>query len=131
MPNWKPLPVAVDRRQERRQLDAKDERARTRVRQEDQYRCRLCGRPTRVVHEQERRGAGGTVSLENSYLACDVFEGGLCHVLLQRYLITARMGNGSEVFDAREDLVFEMPEKIARLVFETRPRPPHVRIVET
>ena len=130
MPYWKPLPRAVDRRQQKRDDEREDRRARIEVRKHGRYRCRVSGRKTSVVHEEKRRGAGGRVSLENSYLACDVDDGGLCHPLLQRRLMYAVMANGSEHFDAREDLVFEMTEKIAQLAFEHRPRPAHVRIVE-
>lgn len=71
------------------------------------------------------------MSLENSYLACDVGDGGLCHPLLQRRFMDAVMANGGDEFDAREDLVFEMTEVIAKLAFEKRKRPAHVRIVES
>jgi len=130
-PNWKPLPRAVDKRAKRRTAAAADQRARKAVREHWRYRCRVCGRRTSVVHEQKRRGAGGLVSLQNSYLACSVDDGGVCHDLLQLYRIVAVMASDRDApFDASEDLVFEMPEAIAELVFENRPRPAHVRIVQ-
>ncbi len=125
----KPLPRAVDRVRKRRRGDRDDERARQEVRQHWRFRCRVCGRKTSVVHENKRRGAGGRVSLANSFLACDVDDGGTCHPLLQGRFIYPVMASGSEVFDAREELVFEMTEKVAQIVFERRPRPAHVRIV--
>lgn len=92
----------------------------------------MCARETRVVHEHKTRGAGGRVSQENSFCACDVIDGGLCHPLLQRHQITPVMAQGSEdePFDAREALVFEMTDQVAHLAFTDRPIPAHVRIVE-
>lgn len=130
MPFWKELPQAVDRRKRKRDSDRDEDLARKQVREYWHYRCRVCGRRTSVVHEEKRRGAGGVVSLRNSYLACDVVDGGVCHPLLQTYRIWAVMENGSDTFDARKPLVFEMSEAIAKLVFEGRPRPPHIRITE-
>jgi hypothetical protein len=130
VPFWKPLPHKVAQRDHRRKDAAAEERARGNVRQHGHYRCRVCGRPTKVVHEEKRRGAGGRVSLENSYLACDVGDGGICHPLLQNRFIAAVMADGSEAFDARKELIFEMPERIAKRVFDDRTRPPHIRILE-
>lgn len=130
-PNWKPLPRAVKKRQAKRDAAAADERARKAVRAHWHYRCRVCGRRTSVVHEEKRRGAGGAVSLANSYLACDVDDNGVYHPLLQQYRIYAVMASDRDTpFDASEDLVFEMSEAIATIVFERRPRPAHVRIVQ-
>jgi hypothetical protein len=124
------LPHAITRRRRQRQETREDRRARDEIRQLDQFRCRVCGRRTSVVHEEKRRGAGGPVSPENSYLACDLDTGGVCHPLLQNRHIYAVMANGADAFDAREDLVFEMTEKVAAIAFEGRERPAHVRIVE-
>lgn len=126
----KPLPHKVTKRADQRQASRDDNEARKEIRALDGHRCRVCGRKTNVVHEQKRRGAGGKVSPDNSYLACDVIDGGVCHPLLQRYRIYARMASGAEEFNAREDLVFEMTQKIAELVFERRALTAHVRIVE-
>lgn len=126
----KPLPRQVDQRMRNRDLAREDHRARQQVRQFWKYRCRVCGRKTGVVHEDKRRGAGGVVSLQNSFLACDVPNDGVCHGLLGTRHITPVMANGAEVFDAREELVFEMTEDVAAIVFEKRPRPAHIRIVE-
>lgn len=129
-PNWKPLPHKVTKRKQQRGDKVADDKARKEVRAHWRYRCRVCNRRTSVVHENKRRGAGGPVNLQNSFLACDLDDGGICHVLLQRRFIEPVMVNGAEEFDAREELMFEMTEKVAELVFEKRPRPPHVRIVE-
>ncbi len=126
--HWKPLPRAVEVLRKRDRDAGAEERARGKVRKRDQYRCRVCWRPTKVVHEDKRRGAGGKVSLQNSFCACDVLDGGLCHPLLQGYRIDPVMASGAEAFNATEDLVFEMTELIAALVFKDRPRPAHVRI---
>lgn len=122
--------MAFNRLARRKRASAAEERMRGEIRRRDGYRCRVCGRPTKVVHEEKRRGAGGLVSQENSYCACDVLDGGVCHPLLQTRRIYAVMASGAEDFDAREDLVFEMSEGIAERAFEGRPRPAHVRIVE-
>jgi hypothetical protein len=130
MPSLKPLPRQVDRRHKHRHDHRADEAARREVRKHWKFRCRICGRKTSVVHEHKRRGAGGEVSLQNSYLACDESDGGLCHPLAQSRHIQPVMVNCADVFDAREDLVFEMTAKVAQLVFERRSLPAHVRIVE-
>lgn len=130
VPNWKPLPRAIEKLRKQKTTSRDDERARNKVRAHWREKCRVCGRRTRVVHEEKRRGAGGPVSLANSYLACDVINGGACHPLLQNRFIYARMANGADEFDAQEDLVFEMTEKIAVIVFDKRARPAHVRIVD-
>lgn len=82
------------------------------------------------MHENKRRGAGGQVSLENSFQACDVLDGGLCHPLLGTRRIEPVMANGAEEFDANEDLVFEMTAATAQRVFGDRYRPVRVRLVE-
>jgi len=120
VPNWKP----------QRQSASAQRRAKEEVRRRDGCRCRVCGRPTRVVHEHKTRGAGGRVSLENSLCVCDVGDGGLCHPLLQRDDILPVMADGAETFDASGWLDFEMTETVARKVFGDRSRPAHVRIVE-
>ena len=126
---WKEPRRAIDKVAKKRQAKRDDKRDRDEVRQRDRYRCRLCGRRTSTVHEDKRRGAGGTVSLKNSLLLCDAYEGGLCHPLTGTRWITPVMANGAEEFDANGDLVFEMTEATAKKVFEHRARPAHVRIV--
>jgi hypothetical protein len=126
-PNWKPLPYAVTRLKKEKRTAADDERARTKIRKLDSYTCRVCGRRTMVVHEHKRRGAGGVVSAENSFCACDVLDGGLCHPLLQARSIHPVCP--VDPFNAREALVFEMTRKIADEAFHDRPVTPHVRIV--
>jgi hypothetical protein len=44
--------------------------------------------------------------------------------------IALRMADGSEAFDARSALLFEMSKATAFRVFENRPIPAHVRILE-
>jgi hypothetical protein len=126
-PNWKPLPHKVAKRTRSRADAIEDDRRREQVRIHHGRKCLVCRRRTNVVHEHKRRGAGGEVSLQNSYTACDEIDGGLCHPLLQRRRImpVCRV----EPFDAREIEAFEMSEEIAALVFERRPRPEHIRIV--
>lgn len=127
---WKEPRRAIDKRARKQAAEREDKRARDKVRKRDGYRCRLCGRRTSTVHEDKRRGAGGVVSLTNSLLLCDVYDGGLCHPLAGTHWIEPVMANKAEEFDANEDLVFEMTEATARRAFEHRPRPAHVRIVE-
>lgn len=129
-PNWK-LPHAIEQRKKKRQEERHDDRARNEIRRLDSHRCRVCGRKTNVVHEEKRRGAGGQVTAANSYLACDIDTNGVCHPLLQTYRIWAVMASGAEAFNAREELLFEMTEEIAELVFEGRSRTAQVRIVES
>ncbi len=124
---FKPLPHKVTKRAKNRADLKADEAARQEVRKEDRYRCRVCERKTHVVHEHKRRGAGGVVSLQNSFLACDEIDGGVCHPLLQSRHITPICP--VDPFDAREDLVFEMTEKVAAIVFERRTRTDQVRIL--
>ncbi len=126
----KPLPHAVDKRQQKQDDRRAEEAVRREVRRLDQHRCRVCGRRSNCVHEDLPRGAGGAVSLENSFVACFLPDGGLCHTLLQRHQITPVMADGSEPFNARAELLFEMTERIAEIAFEHRPRPAHIRILE-
>lgn len=128
---WKPLPQRVARFKKRLEKDRAVQRIKTRVRKRDSYTCRVCGRATFVVHEHQPRGAGGKVSLQNSFCSCDVPDGGLCHVLLQRHRITPVLARGRELpFDANESLVFEMTEEIAAMVFRSRRRPAHVTVLK-
>ena len=72
------------------------------------------------------------MSRENSFCACDVGDGGLCHPLLQRDDIQPVMAiGGSEApFDANEPLEFEMTVRVAQKVFPDGRILAHVRIVE-
>ena len=120
-PNWKP----------QRQTPSQQRREKEQVRKRDSSRCRVCTRPTRVVHEHKTRGAGGRVSLENSFCACDVGDGGQCHPLLQRDdIMPVQAADREAAFDATEPLDFEMTERVARKVFDDRPILAHVRIVK-
>jgi hypothetical protein len=123
----KPLPRAIGRRVKSRMDAFEDERRRNEVRVLHGRRCLVCGRKTNVVHEHKRRGAGGEVSLTNSFLACDEADGGVCHPLLgTRHIMPICP---VEPFDAREPLLFEMTEDVAKLVFERRSLPSHIRLV--
>lgn len=133
MPFPKPFPKKVDKRQEKRTHDQRVRDTKTQVRQRDRYRCRVCGRRTRVVHEHHFRSVGGPVSLENSFCCCD-YPDGICHPLLQQHRITPFvLGSTSRDprdFDASEPLGFEMSADVATLVFENRSRPSSIVIVE-
>lgn len=131
----KPLPRRVDKVLQQRTQQAKVDRTKTNVRKFHNYRCCVCVRRTMVVHEHLPRSLRGPVSLQNSFLACDHLDGGVCHPLLQRHRIVA-FNTGSQSrdprdFDARKPITFEMPPKEADMVFADRQRPAHVRIVET
>lgn len=130
---WKDLPRKVEKRGERRKSDQRVRDTKTQVRERDHCRCRVCGRRSRVVHENHFRSLGGPVSLENSFVACD-FPDGDCHPLLQQHRITPFvLGSESREprdLDAGQPLGFEMAENIAALVFVNRPRPSHVYIVD-
>jgi hypothetical protein len=115
---------------EPRQSAVEERRAREAVRRSDARRCRVCYRRSASVHEEKRRGAGGRVTLANSFVACEVSDGGGCHPLLQARLIRAVMADGSEEFNARGSLEFEMTKAIANRVFPGGVCPAHVRIVE-
>lgn len=82
------------------------------------------------MHEHKTRGAGGRVSLPNSFCACDAGDGGLCHPLLQRDDILPVMADGSEAFNATEALEFEMTDRVAAKVFPDGRILARVRIVE-
>ena len=126
---WKPDRRRVDRRRKRAR-EREEDIARAQVRLFWNFRCRVCGRQTSTVHEHKRRGAGGKVSLTNSFLACDLQDGGVCHPLLQDRYVNPRMANGAETFDASAGLIFEMNWRAAKLIFGSRSLPAHVRIVE-
>lgn len=121
-PNWKP----------QRQTPSQQRRAKEEVRARDHGRCRVCGRPTRVVHEHQTRGAGGRASLQNSFCACDVVDGGRCHPLLQRddILPVLAIGDDDTPFDASEALEFKMTARVAAKVFPDGRILAHVRVVE-
>jgi hypothetical protein len=132
MPFPKPLPRKVEKRKDLVTRDTRVDRAKTTIRQRHEYRCCVCGRWTMVVHENHFRSLGGTVSLENSFLACD-FPHGDCHPLLQQHWITPFvLGSESREprdFDATKDIGFEMSAGIAERIFGDRPLPPHIVIV--
>ncbi len=76
----KPLPRSLLKRQQAREALRDDRKAKAEVKAADGYRCRCCGSKDGVdCHEHKRRGAGGAITLANSYALCRV-----CHDLMTR-----------------------------------------------
>jgi hypothetical protein len=124
-PQPKPLPRSLARRVAIRQELMDDRKAKALVKVLDQYTCRCCGKKDGVdCHEHQRRGSGGFVTPTNSYCLCRV-----CHDLIGPRLIGVEMADGSEPFDARQPLLFTMPDRIARLLFPTGQIPPQVHVL--
>lgn len=123
----KPLPRAVEKVKAHK-ADQKDDRVRKHVvRTYHGFRCCVCGKKGSIeVHEEKRRGAGGEVSLQNSYLAC-VPPTGACHALLQNRHICAET-DGPE-FDATRNLRFSMSQRVADAVFPHGQLPKHVHVI--
>ena len=128
-PQPKPLPRAVEKVRQAK-ADQKDDRVRKHViREFHNFRCCVCGKKGSIeVHEEKRRGAGGEVSLKNSYLAC-VPKTGACHRLLQDRFIYAEMADGSDQFDATKPLRFTMSQRVADAVFPHGQLPKHVHVI--
>jgi hypothetical protein len=125
----KPLPRAA-LKLEKRRLSRKDDRAiKAEIRAYHGHRCKVCRKRGNLeVHEEKRRGAGGLVSLVNSYPVC-VLPTGACHDLLQSRHIEAEMADGSETFDARKPLRFVMGQRVADIVFPSGRIPEHVTVI--
>lgn len=125
----KPLPSAVSKIQQQRAELRDDRRTKAEIRALHGHRCAVCRRKGSLeVHEEKRRGAGGLVSLQNSYPAC-VPPTGACHRLLQTRHVLAEMADGAEVFDAQRPLRFLMPQRVADVVFPNGQIPAHVHVV--
>src|SRR5438876_19155 len=113
----KPLPRAAEKLLKDREARVDDRASKHAIRVYHGFRCCVClKKGTIEVHEQHRRGAGGVVSLSNSFLACAP-PTGACHRLLQVRDIEAEMRDGSPIFDARNPLKFSMGQRIADIVF--------------
>jgi hypothetical protein len=128
-PQPKPLPRAVQKIKAHKD-ERKDDRVRKHViRAFHEFRCSVCGKKGSIeVHEEKRRGAGGEVTLVNSYLAC-VPPTGACHALLQDRFIYAEMADGSEDFDARKPMRFSMSQRVADAVFPQGRIPAHCHVI--
>lgn len=130
-PLWKEPRRALDKATSASQRRAADQAARQAVRARDRYLCRLCGRKTRVVHEHKRRGAGGKVTLQNSFCLCSVEDGGLCHDLVGMRWVYPVMVDGAEIFDASRAIMFHLSRSTATRIFGASGSiPAHVLIVE-
>lgn len=106
----KPLPRAYTKllrqRQDRREVEA----IKREIRARDHHECRCCNRRNPLeVHEHKRRGAGGDVSLVNSFTLCRA-----CHSLIQTRHIQVEMADGLTTFDANFPLRFLVPKDIAK-----------------
>jgi len=124
----KPLPRAVEKVQTAKQELRDDRASRHEVRVYHGFRCNVCLRKGAIeVHERKRRGAGGLVSLKNSFLAC-VPPTGACHRLLQVREIQDEMADGSEDFDARKPIRFVMSQRVADVVFPHGRIPTHIHV---
>jgi hypothetical protein len=113
----KPLPRATSKVARVKRAVSEDKKAKAEIREFHGQRCTCCQRKGYLeVHEEKRRGAGGVVSLQNSYLAC-VPPTGSCHALLQQRHIYAERKDGREPFDATKPLRFTMSRRVLNQVF--------------
>ena len=124
MLSTKPLPRSLLRRADLRAKQRDDEAIKAQVRARDKHRCRVCGRKPVDVHEEKRRGAGGSVSLVNSFAADRA-----CHDLLQGRHMYAEMADGSEKFDANRNLRFVTSQRVADLLWANGQIPKHVHVL--
>lgn len=124
MLSTKPLPRSLLRRADLRAKQRYDESIKAQVRARDKHKCRVCGRKPVDVHEEKRRGAGGSISLVNSYAADRA-----CHDLLQYRHMYAEMADGSDKFDANKPLRFVTSQKVADLLWANGQVPSHVHVV--
>lgn len=128
-PNWKPLPRAVAKARKARMESNDDRKSKAEIRAFHGHRCTCCLRKGSLeVHEEKRRGAGGIVSLQNSYLAC-VPPTGACHALLQRRFISCERKDSQEPFDAREPLLFTMSARVLNEAFPGWTPLPHWHVI--
>jgi hypothetical protein len=125
----KPLPRAVRKLQAARADVRDDRKVKAEIRAFHGHRCCVCLKKGSLeVHEEKRRGAGGPVSLRNSYTAC-VLPTGACHHLLQYRHIYAERVDGEEPFDATMPLRFTMSRSVADAVFPSGHVPRHVHVL--
>ena len=70
------------------------------------------------------------MSLLNSFTACDVCDGGVCHPLLQSRQIVPIAGDEPLAIgdDVRKITGFRMDSKVHRMVFSHRATPGHIEI---
>jgi hypothetical protein len=123
MLSTKPLPRRLVKLAEKRQAQKDDRAIKADVRARDKFRCRVTGsREALDVHEEKRRGAGGKVSLQNSYTVTRV-----AHDLLQsRHIVAEQDG---ETFDANLPIRFVTSQKVADLLFPSGRIPPQVHVI--
>jgi hypothetical protein len=126
----KPLPHKVTKVRQGKVDKVADEQAREEIRILYKRRCQVCGRKTNTVHEHKRRGAGGIVCVENSFTACDLIDGGMCHPLLQARQIVPLVDREPlvEGDDVRATTGFRMNTPVHKLVFAHRAQPTHIDI---
>jgi hypothetical protein len=119
----KPLPRSALKFAAKRQAQRDDRAIKAQIKARDQYRCRVTGsRDVLDVHEEKRRGAGGKVSLANSYTVTRV-----AHDLLQsRHIVAEQDG---ETFDANLPIRFVTSQKVADLLFPSGRIPPQVHVI--
>lgn len=105
----KPLPRAFTQRIKQRADRRSEKVIKRQVKQRDHFACRCCNRKDQLdTHEHKRRGAGGEVSLTNSFTLCRP-----CHSLIQTRHIQVEMADGLTTFDANFPLRFLVPRGIA------------------
>ena len=123
------LTKLLKQRQNRRQVEA----VKRQVRARDHFMCRCCNRKDQLdTHEHKRRGAGGEVSLENSFTACRI-----CHSLIQsrhieviaRSAYVVGLDAQEAFFNANEPIQFLVPKAIADVLF-SRYIPSQVTVLE-
>ena len=126
----KPLPRKVEKLLKQKAEKRDDGKERDEIRKFYKRRCCVCGRKTNTVHENKRRGAGGLVDLSNSFLACDIVDGGVCHPLLQARQIEPLVNRVPLTLggDVRAITGFRMNSRTHRLAFSHRSTPTHIEI---
>src|SRR5690606_24714483 len=123
MLSTKPLPRSLRKLAAKRDAAKAEREVKAAVKARDGFRCRVCLRKGPVdCHEEKRRGAGGNVSLANSYAVCRI-----CHDLLQSRHIAAEQDR--ELFDASQPIRFLTTRQVADLVWPSGNIPAHVHVI--
>lgn len=119
----KPRPMALEKRDKRREWDRIQAAVAAGVNARDGFACRCCGRQKGsgvAIHKHHLtfRSRGGADTMSNELLLC-----GFCHGMIHARQL--------HIFgkDANKRLTFEIHEAAVVDLFGTRTLPAHVRIV--
>lgn len=115
----RPRPRVLDKRDDKREIAATEQRVRHAVQVRDEHACRCCGRKESLhLHHLTYRSRGGKWTTENIVLLC-VF----CHALLHARQLWILGKN------ADKRLTFELHEAAVVDLFGNKTVPRDVRIV--